>query len=655
MSLNNHKIIFFILGALVIASACFLAYQNSLHNPFIWDDEGLILKNPLIKSWNLWKAFNSDLYVGVGSDSNFWRPVQTFSYMLDYHFWNLDPFGYHLTNIILQILVSILAMLFIYSLSKDMAVSFSSSLLFATCPLHTEAVTYISGRAELLMGLFLVASLLLFIKRQAEKSRVIYLYSSLLLFMVGLLSKELALVFPLVILAYTFYFKRDKLKDRGFFLKNILPFFAISFIYIALRLSLLRFSTVRPSELAQIPLILRVSVLPKVIFSYLKLLILPANLHMSRGLTVPTRLFGIFASWFSLGIIIFTCLYILAYKGGRKASFMLFWSLVFLLPQSGIFPINACIAEHFVYLSSLSFFLLVSYLLHRYLRKELFAFSIIGLAAFYGALTSSRNYEWRNPEVFYKKLLKASPESFQAHNNLGFHYDGLGLFDNAVAEYKRSLEIKPDYFEARFNIANIHFRLGKLDEAKKEYAIIEKSASGAKAGGLQNNIGNIYRIEGKLNEALAKYRLALQLDPGLNVSRFNIAEIYFAKGDVAKAKEEILKALPEINLAHKNPAPYLKIIEGYLRSVKDMSCPVTLYNNLGISFANAGIFDTAIICFQRALELNPQYADAHFNLGLAYWKGGFKRKAAFEFKTALKIDPNHYKAARFLSEIVYKK
>ncbi|MDD5097406.1 MAG: hypothetical protein PHU59_02815, partial [Candidatus Omnitrophica bacterium] len=345
------KIKFLVL--ILIAVICFLAYFNSLGNPFIWDDDGLVIRNTLIRNWqNLPQAFSRDLYSGLTVGSNFYRPLQTISYLFDYHFWQLNPFGYHLTNIILQIGVAFLVFLLVSNLLGSLAIGLATAVLFAVTPIHTEAVTYISGRAEMLMGFLVILSLLFFIQSQkagAKKPKLFFTFS-VFSFMLALLAKEVAIVFPLVIAGYIFYLAREKLKEKYYLIKNVFPFAAIALIYLGLRISLLNFSTLRPVALAKVSWFIRLSVIPKVIFTYFKILFLPVDLHMSRELIRPTTIVGILLAVFWLGIIIFTCVYFLKYSQQKKvASFMLFWALVFFIPQSGVFPINAFVAEHFIY------------------------------------------------------------------------------------------------------------------------------------------------------------------------------------------------------------------------------------------------------------------------------------------------------------------
>lgn len=637
------KIKFLVL--LLLTAVCFLAYFNSLFNPFIWDDEALVVKNTLIRSpQNLFQAFSSDLYYGVTSGSNFYRPLQTISYIFNYHFWQLDPFGYHLTNIILQIAVSFLVFLLAFNLLGNLAVSLAAGIIFCVNPLHTEAVGYISGRAEMLMGIFVILSLLFFIRSQKDDSRntgLFYLLS-LISFILALLSKEVCVVFPLIIGGYMFYFLRAKLNKRVF-IKNIFPFVALTLVYLFLRLSLINFTTLRPPSLTNVAWFIRLSVLPKIIFTYFKLLILPTGLHMSRELVRPISIIGILVAVFLLGIIIFACRHYLKYRPKFKvASFMLLWFLVFFIPQSGIFPINSFVAEHFIYLSSISFSLLLVYLLQKALKKEVFILTVSLICIFYIMLTAGRNYEWRNPVVFYQNIIKYSPDSFQAHNNLGLQYEKLNRVKQAESEYKSALRIKPDLIEARANLANLYFKTKLYDQAKKEYELLIKTKLGSKAGEVENNLGNIYEVTGNPDLAIAKYKQALKLDPSLKFAHFNLARIYFSRKDSELAVFHIIQSLGKIDETKG------KIIADFLKNAGLINQASEFYNNLGISFAKNNCWPEAVSAFSCALDLEPHSADYYYNLALAYLNMQEKIPAKNALKQALRINPNHIRAKELI-------
>jgi protein O-mannosyl-transferase len=652
MILSDNKIKLYFIVFLAICVVCSLAYFNSLTNPFIWDDQALVVKNTLIRSpQNLGLSFTNDLFFGETTSSNYYRPLQTISYIFDYYFWRLNPLGYHLSNIILQINVSFLFFLLAFNLSTSLAISVSAAILFAASPVHTEVVTYISGRAETLMAFFVILALLLFIRSQNKESKQgsLFYFLSLVSFGLSLLSKELAIVFPLIICGYIFYFLRDKLKDRAYFLKIIFPFFTISLIYLFLRFPSLSFATLGNSAVVKYAWYVRLIVLPKIIFTYLKLLILPTGLHMSWELARPTTYAGILflVSW--LGLIIVGCCYLLRYSAKNKvASFILFWSLVFFIPQSGIFPINAFVAEHFIYLPSISFFMLLTYVSHKVLRKEIFVLSLVLLCVFYVVLTAGRNFEWRSPIVFYKNIIKFSRYSFQAHNNLGMEYEHLGRFAEAEREYKRALEIKPDLAEARFNMAQLHFKLKLYSQAKSEYELLEKIALGAKAAEVENNLGNIYEVAGNLDGAIERYNQALRLNPGLKFTHFNLARIYFVKKEPRAAVEQILASL---DLSDKNNPALRKIIEDFFSSSGYAYNITDFYNNLGINFAKHNYWLAAVSAFSRALDLDPGSCDYYYNLGLTYLNLGEKSKARNALKQTLRINPNHIKGKRLIEII----
>jgi len=638
---------------LMICAACFLAYANSLNCPFIWDDDALVVNNPLIRSWhNSGASFMNELYLGGNSGSNFYRPLQTVSYIFDYHFWQLNPFGYHLSNIILQAAVSCLVFLLVFNLSVSLPVAAATAVFFAASPLNTEAVTYISGRAEMLMGFFAILSLLLFARSQkAGIGRPILFYTlSLISFMLALLSKEAAIVLPFIICGYIFYLLPEKLKEKYYFIKKVTPFFSVSLIYLGIRFLLLESSVFSAPALPRASWLIRLSSLPQIIFTYLKLLILPVDLHMSRqlftgGRSFPSVLFGAIC----LGLILIACACILKYIAKNKAaSFMFLWALVFFIPQSGIFPINAFIAEHFIYLSSISFFMLLAYTLHKVLRRRLFILAVSGFSAFYILLSAGRNFEWANPVVFYRNIVRYSPGSFQAHNNLGLQYELKGLNAQAIEEYKMALKINPELLEAHANLANLYFKSGLLSEAKKEYEFVENICPPEKRGEVENNIANIYEAQGQVEQAIQKYKLALKLDPRIKFAHFNLARIYYARGEPDSAGLHILESLTEITNTAK--AADCRAISDFLEKSGYVDSAEQFYNNLGISFARQGRWEAAVSAFNRALELNPGLSDYYYNLGLAYLNMGQKIKAKRAFSQALEINPNHIRAKRLIND-----
>ncbi len=240
-------------------------YGNSLKNSFVWDDELLVTGNPSIRSLsNIPGFFRTDLAPEIGG--NFFRPLQAISYTIDYACWGLNPFGYHLTSILIHIANSILVFLLISDLIKrggskhslkpapgmdpdivaadyrmvTRIVPFLTALLFLVHPVQTESVAYIAGRADLLAAFFMLLAVLL----SLESKKIFRLCLSLIFFLIALSAKEAAIILPLLIVIY--HFTRGKMTGRA---DNIrlsparwyyLALFLIALIYAAVRYIIIR-------------------------------------------------------------------------------------------------------------------------------------------------------------------------------------------------------------------------------------------------------------------------------------------------------------------------------------------------------------------------------------------------------------------------------
>lgn len=151
----KNKVVLLSIALIIILG--FIAYGNSLNGKFIWDDFNLVRDNRHIRnSSNITGIFTQDIGAGAAEKYNFYRPLQMFTYMIDYSLWKLNVKGYHLTNTILHILAALVIYWLIDILFRDNLLSLFTSLFFVACPIHSEAVSYISGRADSLVTLFML-------------------------------------------------------------------------------------------------------------------------------------------------------------------------------------------------------------------------------------------------------------------------------------------------------------------------------------------------------------------------------------------------------------------------------------------------------------------------------------------------------------------
>ena len=172
----------------------------------------------------------------------YYRPITSLSFALDYYFWGLNPFGYHLTDLILHIIVSVLVFItMFFVLNYEKAISWTSAVIFTTHPILVESVPAIARRQDIITATFLLLSLLFFWKH-SSKFRVQtywFLFFSVIFYALALGSKEIAILFPILLSIYLFIGRIPDEKNKFDFLKTrvflIAPYALLSLIYVVWR------------------------------------------------------------------------------------------------------------------------------------------------------------------------------------------------------------------------------------------------------------------------------------------------------------------------------------------------------------------------------------------------------------------------------------
>lgn len=621
------KITWLAVGLIMILGA--IAYGNSFQNPFFWDDQNLIVENPYIKDIRLVKnLFTKDLAFGT-QFSNFYRPLQSLSFELDYHLWGLNPFGFHLTNLLLHTGCA-LVVYFLFSLifPASRAIPLISALLFLVHPIQTEAVTYISGRADSQASLFILLSIFFYLKTslKTQPKNNLFLLASTVSFILALLSKETALILPLLILLFNLSFPQGSKRHYW-------PYFLVALVYILLRSTVLNFLQ-RPLFLSDANLYLRLLTSAKTFALYLGLFFLPFNLHMERSLPYVSSILDKDVLFSLILLMLLIILILRSYKSSKLCFFAGIWFFLTLLPVSNIVPLNANMAEHWLYLPSIGFFLLVAFGFDKLLKKansikRLSVILIIILISFYCFLTVKRNQEWGDPETFFRKILVYNPQSTEAYNCLGAIYQNQNKLDLAIDAFRRAVQIDTFNYKSYGN-------LGSALRKKKEYDLAISAYKKALAlrpdiPGLYNNLGNVYADRGQLQQAKEMLEQALRLYPEFPLGRANLAKIYSEMGDSDSAIKEYKKAIalqPNLVLAHYN---------------------------LGIAYQKQGEYDLAIDEYKKTINISPRHIAAHLNLGTAYNVKGYLNEAIEQYQKVLEIDPYFFHAYHNLGVAYFKK
>ena len=585
-ALPSRKTIF--LSVFLIIILGFSVYANTLNNKFVWDDDVLVVDNPYIKEWAKVKnIFTEDVGAGSGREYYFYRPLPMMTYLIDYSLWELNPKGYHLTNIAWHIMAALALYWLIILLFRDNFLSLVTSAFFVVHPLHTEVVTYISGRSDALSLFFVLMSFIFYIKRLRQPGAK-FTIGMILCYTAAVFSRENSLILPVLLLLYHYTFK-EKVKLKGF-----LSILGVAGIYITLRLTLLKGILSEIPDMG--PALQRLPGIFVAMTNYIRLLFLPFDLHMEYG----QRLFSPLDPKVFMGMaIILSVTYVLRrYRCHKTIIFSVLWFFVSILPVSNIYPLNAYMAEHWLYLPSIGFFLILAegsrFFYQRKRTRSAVLVCMISLFTLYSYQTVQQNTFWKEPVSFYKRTLRYAPNSYKTNHNLGLIYFDMGKHEEAIALYQKAIETKP-------NSKIVH-----------------------------NHLGIAYSAIDDKEAAIASFKTAMGLDLKFAPTYYNLGNAYSSIGE----KE---KAISMFKMAIKFRPEYTEA-----------------YNNLGAAYADTGKNEAAIFAYEKALALNPDDADAYNNLGVTRDDIGQTQTAIGLFKKTIEINRNHTAAHANLSRVYFK-
>lgn len=547
---RNKKVL--LACTLLIIIFGFMVYSNSIDGEFIWDDNFLVRDNPDITAWShIPKLFSTNIGAGAGSKNNSYRPMQMLTYMFDYSAWGLDVKGYHLTNIILHIFVALSVFWLINLLFGNLALSLLTSLIFVVHPVHTEAVAYISGRADPLAAMFMLLSLACYIRHLRTGNRYFYVIM-LFSFICALLSKESSLILIAAMLVYHFVFAK-KIE----FVKWI-PAIFIGLLYITLRFTILKFElpNTYSSTLGE-----RIPGVFVALTDYLRLTIFPFALHMQYGyrpfqINEPKALLG--------GFILLVALFcVIKFRNKNHwVVFPILWFLIMLFPVSNLYPVNAYMAEHWLYLPSIGVFLIMAkgliWVSNRS-AKPIWGWGIGAcLIAYFSFLTVQQNSYWQNPTVFNERTLKYSPTNAKIYNAMGARYNDNQKYQEAEEMFKKAISLDPDYVKAYYNLGVVYNNTGRIDEAIDYYKqTIAMQPTYLKA---YLHLGELLSNTGMIKEALSVYKKLIEIEPNYGQAHYKLTMLYYNEKQYEWAVEHCDKAM---QLGYKIEPVIIQILNKY--------------------------------------------------------------------------------------------
>jgi len=559
----------YLLMSLLIVAVSIAVYFNTLLNGFVYDDIPQVLENPWITNIKyIPDMFSKSVHGFQQNDPglNYYRPVMHLLYLLNNYIFGLKPWGFHLTNIMFHAGVSVLIFIILFNILRQRSIAiispshsfrseifnglfsipFAAAMLFATHPIHTEAVTWVAGIPDLSFSFFCLLSLFLYIKsREAFHGRYLL---SLVSFAIALFCKEAAVTFPLILMAFDCAFNQGKDRSALPWMKYI-PYLAIIGFYFILRFRALGgFAPIRHSESLNVSAI-------NVFFLfmlYLEKLFLPINLNFMHVLQ-PLESILELKGFLSIGV---TIAFVLSALVSLQKNKLIFFGLVLIIvPLLPVFYIPGrgvnAFAERYLYLPSLGFVIIMALSLNvlaiQHQKVVVASLCTVLLVGLYSIGTVKRNTVWKNDITLFTDVTSKSPDLPHPHYYLGMTYMKVGDYDNAIEQLQTAIRLR-----YRMNDAQMYYALG--------VAFFKKDM---------------------MDKALDYFEMAEKLNPDLLETHMYLGMVYGNMGNKEKA------------------------IDQFEASLKLQPSNAEAHFDLGLIFADNGLLEEALKHFEAAVRINP--------------------------------------------------
>ncbi|MCL0039418.1 tetratricopeptide repeat protein [Nitrospinaceae bacterium] len=637
------KIIIYVL--LVLAT--FAIYSQVQDHEFInYDDDAYITNNLNVQAgftresveWAFTKSYYSD-----------WQPITWLSYILDYQLYGLNPKGYHLTSLFFHIANSLILFMVLLRMTGALWQCSFVAALFAFHPLNVESVAWAAERKNVLSTLFWLLTMWAYI-RYAEKPNIKRYGSMILFFILGLMSKPMLITLPFVLLLMDYWplrrFKLGQEKGNG----------DIPEKYTDKGSDILRL--VRE----KIPLFLLAAGSGIVAFMVNKVVLTMKDFSLSERLTnaMVSYLEYLEKTAWPKGLAIFyphpgnslvvwkgvLCgaallgITVIAIRFIKKAPYFVvgwFWYLGTLVPVIGIVQAGGqAMADRYAYVPLIGIFIIVAWGLPELMAK------------------------WRHRN---KVLIVLA--GIWIPTLMVMTWTQVGHWENSITIFKHTIRVTnktyPTFALAHYNLGNALVAEGKNEEAISHYKMaIKINPSHANA---HYNLGIALFAKEKNEEAISHYKVAIKLKPDYAEAYSNLGMALVAEGKIEEAISHYKMA---IKLKPDSAEPYNNLgnalvtegkneeaVSQYKMAIKIKPDYAKAYNNLGIALFAKRKIEEAISHYKMAIKLNPNYTNAHYNLGSALQKEGKNSEAISHYKMAIKINPDFAGAYNNLGAVLF--
>lgn len=562
------------LAALVLA-----CYANTLGNGFVFDDSAY-LASDAVCALALGEIFGAS-WMGLA----LYRPLTLLSLGLDCQIFGDAPWGYHLTNVLLHAVNSLL----LYALARDLLggdrAALWAALLYASHPLQTEVVAWVSARGDLLASLLALSA---FLAHRQRRGLAYLLYAG------ACLAKETAMVLPVAL------FLADS-QGVAAWSKRHWGYGAALLGVLALRWLALADAPAGPAStnfLADLGAWQRLGTAVAILPRYLLLIVAPLHLSADYSHASIPPVTSPWDGWFVAGLACVAALAGLPWV--VRSRFLAFASAFFgacLLPVANLFFLAPSgMAERYLHLALIPVALTWGWAGQCWLRKRarhrrLIWAVVLGAVVLGGVRTVARNRDWHSDARLFAAVLARYPDNARAHDNLAFAYYQQGQYARAFHHYQRAVAIQPTRLRAHFNLGILHSAARRYEAAIASF----KAALALNPTHVEThfNLGLTYQKAGRYEEAIGYYLTVLDLAPQHKKAHYNLGRAYERVG---RTEDAIRQYTALVALDAEFAKAYYRLGELYRRQQRfeEMAAAWTMLLRLDPAHREAGLIRRAL-------------------------------------------------------------
>lgn len=544
--------------AIMIASIAVFVYAPATQGTFVWDDDAHLTHNHNLKDFAGLKRIWT-------SEEAYYYPLTSATFWIGRHLWGLDPFPYHILNLVLHLINALLFGLILKKLRIPGGLF--AAAIFALHPVHVESVAWITELKNVQCCFFYLLSILSWIRFDSNRlpSRAPWYAASFLFFALSLLSKPASVMLPVVLFVISSYMRRRWSMAT---VVRMAPFLILALAVSGWTIWEQTVHSGAKGDEWSFTFLERLQIAGCAVWFYLGKLLWPHPLMFiyPRWQLDPGNLLCYAPA---IGIFALSLIFYKRYKrvNGRNklrpygihsfflpivgarfiapVSFAAAYFVLFLFPVLGFFNIYfmrySFVADHFQYLASLGPIALFSALLWNDHWKVPWRIGIsLIILVLLSGLTWRHAHIFQNAESLWRDTIEKNPKAWMAHNNLGTVLLWQGKYEEAAKHYNEALWLKGNLLETHSNLGVALTEMGSYEEAIEHFrAALNLDPRSAVA---HNGLGHVLARLGQIEEAIDHYRTAIELKPDFALPYSNLGHELMKRGEVAPARAYLHKA-----------------------------------------------------------------------------------------------------------------